>query len=1458
MQNLTTKQKDHLFYGGFVGVTITGETLTGAPVSVTDDDIIEGSFSIERNWVHGSVLEIGCADTSELIFELDNHDGRWSDLRWEGARLTVVLDIDGEPLQAGIFTVDEPPRKLTTMQIRALDDMARLNRPYSPGIPYPASLKQILIDACSQCNVTLHTISFDNDDYVVSQPPEGDDITFHHVVAWVAELAGCNAWIDHLARLQLTWYGDSQPAGTVEIGPDDRWSYELSEADTEITGIVYRAPAEGEVEEIDYLVGTDEYALIIEDNPLLQGGFEAVLSTIYDKIGGFAYRPLKFETIGYPHLWPGDKLTKIIDAEGSETASIITNHLFKLNGKSTIEARGKTETVRGYATGAPFTPRQKRVLRSVARVEAARQTSSMEQAVLRLNELMVNSLGYYTTTQTLPSGAAISYVHDQPLLEESQVIWTRTELGFAWTDQGWNGGDPVWQYGVTGDGSMIARMLNAIGIKAEWIRIELGGRNLIRESKIDRIVQEIRVEQGFDDQESWETGTLDDAEIVDGKLRLKQLLSKALEFDGAGDYVAISAPLLSVWSIELWTKHGATFSSYEDLVTGEGTEGYPVILNNGYVNAYSTDIKSPQRLPTGRWVHVVVSCDGTKTYIYIDGIKVAEKARAMTISPTTLGARPARTGEWYKGIIDDVRIWNIARTQQQIQDNMHKELTGVETGLVSYWKLNEGEGNTAYDSVGSNHGTIYGASWTDGVLVNYTESGTWLSPAIPLPAITEATSSLLSVAVITPKDTAVKIYAGLSDDDETEPKTWVEQVPERKFGTALEFDGVDDGVACGSSFDITSALTIEAWIMADHYTDFPRIAGADGFWMLYITDFARGHRLTWYDNKVDTEFPDSPNLIDGRYHHVAVTYSGDGIKGYVDGEYIGEIAKTGRLGELGNTPVTIGNRVALDRPFKGIIDDVRIWNVARTQQQIQDNMHKELTGVETGLISYWKLNEGEGNTAYDSAGSNHGTIYGASWTDGVPPQVFDKALTIITPGNDYSDQFAWLKIELEPGNTSRTPRVEYLSIGIDGIACKAFRTVLLDANQEYVFRSWSHGGALTSIYDKLGLYPILTEGEPGEVVRLIPEWTGEYIIEFHAEDDTTSVMAKLERGNIPTDWTPAIEDVDVMEDFGALAFEDQVQLSMLGSTVATGGYLNTDLIKAKSIFAGHLNVEDLSAITGKFTSLMAGTAGGARLEMGASSGEPYLEAYDANTRRVRLGKSQLQFYTSAGKHAGYVSGGLNDDGEPAVVVDGRLYINVPSAGTLDVYGAMLSVYVSLLITQTHYDHTDTYAVMSRDPSYGSYIRVYDTSIYLNPRVASEKYLRIDGAGTGTEGGEPTLRVDSSGGWGYVGTSSYPFYQMHAYHFTQASSENLKTDIETISCQDAYETTKNLKVHRYKYRDKGGKKSLGIITEEAPGDVLSEDGAAVDLYSYISLIAATVQEMQKRLEGIEKNIAGGKA
>jgi hypothetical protein len=76
--------------------------------------------------------------------------------------------------------------------------------------------------------------------------------------------------------------------------------------------------------------------------------------------------------------------------------------------------------------------------------------------------------------------------------------------------------------------------------------------------------------------------------------------------------------------------------------------------------------------------------------------------------------------------------------------------------------------------------------------------------------------------------------------------------------------------------------------------------------------------------------------------------------------------------------------------FRGLLDEVRIWNVARTQSEIQANMYSGLSGAEPGLIGYWKFDEGTGDTAYDSSPYNNDGILlgGVAWSDSSSPVVW--------------------------------------------------------------------------------------------------------------------------------------------------------------------------------------------------------------------------------------------------------------------------------------------------------------------------------------------------------------------------------------------------------------------------------------------------------------------------------------
>lgn len=106
-----------------------------------------------------------------------------------------------------------------------------------------------------------------------------------------------------------------------------------------------------------------------------------------------------------------------------------------------------------------------------------------------------------------------------------------------------------------------------------------------------------------------------------------------------------------------------------------------------------------------------------------------------------------------------------------------------------------------------------------------------------------------------------------------------------------------------------------------------------------------------------------------------------------------------------------------------------------------------------------------------------------------------------------------------------------------------------------------------------------------------------------------------------------------LSELGELAWEDKVELAKLGSTIIEGGFLRTELIQAKSIRAAHLNVDDLSAISGQFSRLMAGVPDGARLEMGQKNGQPFLNMYDAGELRIEVLQDRINFYSEGAQQA---------------------------------------------------------------------------------------------------------------------------------------------------------------------------------------------------------------------------------
>ena len=204
--------------------------------------------------------------------------------------------------------------------------------------------------------------------------------------------------------------------------------------------------------------------------------------------------------------------------------------------------------------------------------------------------------------------------------------------------------------------------------------------------------------------------------------------------------------------------------------------------------------------------------------------------------------------------------------------------------------------------------------------------------------------------------------------------------------TALRFDGLDDTlrIASKDSEDFGSGdFTVELWFSAlgpgvliqsssstlVHYRLEITAAGAAGF--------QAGDR---------PELPEplllSPGgFIDGAWHHVAVTKSGQSISLFIDRA----LAAQSLLGESlivhRGTVYTLGNSLAGDRPYKGLIDEVRFWSKALSSQELEAYTRTTLAGVEPGLVGYWPVNGGctddllrSGSTALGNAGNLGSTV----------------------------------------------------------------------------------------------------------------------------------------------------------------------------------------------------------------------------------------------------------------------------------------------------------------------------------------------------------------------------------------------------------------------------------------------------------------------------------------------------
>lgn len=359
---------NNIYQEASIAVTLkNNETLT-----ITNADIVENSLSVDRYTVTSGSVALGTGVAAELNMKLNNHDGRFDNVNFAGAKMEVhiILNVPGyihpEDIPMGIFFVNNNPRHLSTITITALDKMILLDKPVdrSQHTSFPQVITGLLHDCVAQVDgiawnpITINWLSrdFANTNIYINQLPPTDGIlTYRQLLMWCAGILGACLYVNYNGQLDLSWYhvGDSV-SPYYESSPSTRYNSDVYEEGIYFTGLFYKGEDKRE-----YLVGDGDYVLDLSNNKLvtccshvLNSTDPQVLVTLGNidsqmGISTFNYTIFSADVKPAPYLWPMDGVV-FEPMEGSQGVvaiyrTTLTHVHYVLNGATTIGASGETQ-----------------------------------------------------------------------------------------------------------------------------------------------------------------------------------------------------------------------------------------------------------------------------------------------------------------------------------------------------------------------------------------------------------------------------------------------------------------------------------------------------------------------------------------------------------------------------------------------------------------------------------------------------------------------------------------------------------------------------------------------------------------------------------------------------------------------------------------------------------------------------------------------------------------------------------------------------------------------------------------------------------------------------------------------------------------------------------------------------------------------------------------------------------
>ncbi|MCB0482883.1 MAG: hypothetical protein KDC83_15750, partial [Flavobacteriales bacterium] len=211
-------------------------------------------------------------------------------------------------------------------------------------------------------------------------------------------------------------------------------------------------------------------------------------------------------------------------------------------------------------------------------------------------------------------------------------------------------------------------------------------------------------------------------------------MGNALELDGSNDRIIVAhdASLnLNSFTAEAWFKTSQTAGAYKRILikrAGTGSQNYSLTVHNGKPHVRMDASGGKQAEGTtlvndGKWHHMagVHNTSTNELILYVDGVEVAKTTSVPDPLTGSLELSIGGTNGFsdnFEGKIDEIRIWGVAKTAQEIEDNFRIRANAADANLVAYYNFDENSGTSLSDISGNNlTGTLTnmsGSEWTSG------------------------------------------------------------------------------------------------------------------------------------------------------------------------------------------------------------------------------------------------------------------------------------------------------------------------------------------------------------------------------------------------------------------------------------------------------------------------------------------------------------------------------------------------------------------------------------------------------------------------------------------------------------------------------------------------------------------------------------------------------------------------